>query len=343
MSAPASSEREITTAVDIARPDGRLSRDAIGWARHPILRCNLRPGVPRFAQWDYWCFGSRSSALTVLVADVGYLGIVLVSFLDFAARRPVERLYVRPGGLPIAMPATPRGDIVVDAARLHLALRNRDDELHVECAARTLLGKRIAVELVVQRPPAHETINVLVPWDDTRFQLTSKQQALPARGVVRIDAREHTFGPEHDSFACLDYGRGRWPSRIEWSWAFASSARGGRTLGMNLGGTWTDGTGVTENGFVIDGRVHKIADAVDFAFDRRAFMKPWRIRTRTTSRLDLDFHPIRERAVRIPLGIAGVELHQMMGSFHGTFVDDAGATLVIEDVVGLAEWVRGRW
>jgi hypothetical protein len=337
-------EREITQPVDIAHPDGRLCRDAVGWARHPIHRTAFGAGVPRVARWNYWCLANRECALTLLFADVGYAGIVLVSFADYAVPSPVERLYVRPGGLPFPMPDTPRGDVSIDTRRLALAMRAvGDEEMRVEGHARTLLGKRLAIDLVVMRPPAHETINVLVPWDETRFQFTSKQQALPVRGTVRLDAREYRFTEANDSFACLDFGRGRWPRGIEWNWAFASGRCGARTIGLNFGGTWTDGTGVTENGVVIDGRLHKVSDDVEFVFDRRAFMNPWRVRSRGSSRVDLRFSPMRQRSVNVPLGLAGVRLAQMMGTFSGTFEADGGERIEIADLVGLAEWLRARW
>jgi len=336
-------ERELREPIDIALPDGRLSRDAVGWARHPLHRCNLAPGLPRTHRWNHWCFTTRGHALTITVADVGWIGLAIVSFLDFAARSPVERVYVRPLGLGAPMPQTPRGDLVVSARRLSLAMRARGEEMHVEGEARTLFGRRIAIDLVVERPLAHETLNVLVPWDDARFQFTSKQQALPVRGAVRVDAREYRFDRGNEAFACLDFGRGRWPSRIEWNWAFGSAVRGGRTIGFNLGGKWTDGSGVTENGVVIDGRLHKIHDDVDFEYDARSFMAPWRIRSRGSERVDLRFTPMRERVVKLPLGLVGAELHQLVGAFHGAFVDDGGARVGIDDVLGLAEWFRGRW
>jgi hypothetical protein len=333
-------EREIFTPVDIADADGRLRREALGWARHPIQRCNLSRGVSRLARWNYWCITSRTHSLTLLIADVGYFGGVLVSFLDFEARGPVERVYVRPGGLPVEMPDTPRGDVVIDVSRLRLAMRAHGEEMRVEGEARTLLGRRIVIDLTVGRPLSHETVNLIVPWDDTRFHFTSKQQALPARGVVRVGSREHRFEAGNQSFACLDFGCGRWPSWIEWNWAFASASTGAHTIGLNLGAKWTEGTGITENGVVIDGRVHKVADAVDFTYNRRDHMEPWRIRTRTGSRVDLRFDPIRERKIKVPLGIAIVELHQLMGVFSGTFIDDGGARVRLDDMVGLAESVR---
>jgi hypothetical protein len=334
-------EREIVGPVDLADSDGRLRREALGWARHPLQRCNLARGVSRFGRWNYWNVGSRTHALTLLIADVGFFGSVLVSFLDFAARAPVERVYLRPGGLPAEMPETPRGDLELDVSRLRLAMRTHGEEMRVEGEARTLFGTRITIDLVVERPLEHETVNLVVPWDEERFHFTSKQQGLPARGVVRVGSREYRFDADNQSFACLDFGRGRWPQGIAWDWAFASARMGGRTIGLNLGGKWTDGTGVTENGVVLDGRVHKIADAVDFSYDRRDFMKPWVIRTRSGSRVDLRFEPMRERKVKLPLGL--VELHQMIGVFSGAVVDDAGMRVAIEDMVGLAESLTARF
>ena len=338
---PAPMERELTEPVDIALPDGRLRREAVGWARHPIQRCHLPPGLLKVHAFNYWCVTSRSCALTVLVADVRVAGVALVSFLDFATRGPVERVYVRPLGLPLRMPETPRGDIALRARRLDLELRACGPEgrdLRIEADARTLFGRRIEVALTVERPPWHETVNVVVPWDDERFHFTSKQQALPARGVVRVDGREHRFDADGDAFACLDFGRGRWPRGIEWGWAFAAGRAGARTIGLNLGARWTDGTGVTENAVVIDGRVHKIADAVDFTIDG-----DWRIRTRAGDRADLCFTPWHRRALRLPLGVAGFSLEQCVGTFAGTVVDDAGERLTIDGLVGLAETVHAAW
>ncbi len=88
---------------------------------------------------------------------------------------------------------------------------------------------------------------------------------------------------------------------------------------------------------MIDGRVHKIADAVDFGYDPRDYLQPWRIRSE--SRVDLRFFPMRERRVRVPF----VELHQLIGTFSGTVIDDTGERVPIDDMVGLAESVRARW
>src|SRR5437763_1679443 len=83
-----------------------------------------------------------------------------------AARTPVERVYLRPRGLPVPMPETPRGDFAISARRLSLSMRMRGEQMQIEGEVRTLFGRRLAIDLAVERPPAHETLNVLVPFDD---------------------------------------------------------------------------------------------------------------------------------------------------------------------------------
>lgn len=329
-------ERELTSACDIADAEGRLLRDAIGWSRHPVQRWNVARAIERAHAFDYWCVMTREVALTVLVADVRIAGVALVSVLDLASGSTVERVYVRPRGLPVPMPEGPDGEVRFDARRLRLVVGPR----RIEAQARTLTGRRIDVALAIEPPPGHETVNVLVPWDETRFHFTSKQQALPARGHVRVDGRTYRFDADAGAFACRDFGRGRWPKGIDWCWAFASTREQGRTLGLNLGSRWTDGTGVTENAMLVDGRVHKIADTVDFDVDRRDPMRPWRIRTTTTPRVDLTFTPRTRRAVTVP---PFLRLRQCVGTFAGTIVDDGGTAIAVHDALGLAETVRGRW
>jgi hypothetical protein len=326
-------ERELTTAVEIADTSGRLRRDAIGWSRHPLHRVNL-DGVARAHAFDYWCVTTRDAVVMFLVAEVGIAGVALVSHLDLATGETVERLYARPRGLPQRMPDSADGETVLDAWRLRMRVGPR----RLEADARTITGRRIEAELVVERPAGHETVNVLVPWEETKFHFTSKQQALPVRGRLRVDGRDIPI--DGDAFACRDFGRGRRPDGIDWCWGFASTRQGGRTIGMNLGSIWTDGTGVTENGFVIDGRLHKIHDAVDFDLDMRDRRKPWRMRTRSSDRVALTFTPRTERTVRVP---PFVRTHQCVGTYAGQLVDDEGQVVQLDDVLGLAESVHGRW
>ena len=48
---------------------------------------------------------------------------------------------------------------------------------------------------------------------------------------------------------------------------------------------------MNENGVCIDGRLTKISEDLAWEYDRGAWMKPWRVRTIATDRIDLTFEP----------------------------------------------------
>src|SRR5258708_34730994 len=99
-----------------------------------------------------------------------------------------------------------------------------------------------------------------------------------------------------------------------WRWACAAGEEGGRTLGLNLGGTWTRGTGVTENVLFVDGRVHKISDELD------AEGVPRRIRSApgAAALVDLAFSAERRRALGVNLLALSSRLRWGLGASSGT-------------------------
>uniref|UniRef100_UPI0038CF9D30 DUF2804 family protein n=1 Tax=Streptomyces atratus TaxID=1893 RepID=UPI0038CF9D30 len=52
------------------------------------------------------------------------------------------------------------------------------------------------VDLFATLPAGHETLSVVVPWSERRFQYTSKHTARPASGTVRIGDRVLEFGED---------------------------------------------------------------------------------------------------------------------------------------------------
>lgn len=333
---------EISSPTPVSTPDGRLRRDAVGWARHPLHEIpTTLASLPRFTAWNYWAFTFPEGTVMALFADVGVAGVALLSFLDHASGKRVEAVRLRPGGLRVPLGPHPRDDASFDAPGLHLHTRARGDEMWVSGESLSLVGGRLSVDLVVGRPRDHETLDVLVPFGDDAFQLTSKQQALPVRGVVRAFGR--TYVVSDDAWACLDFGRGRRPRGIHWCWAFASGRAGDATLGLNLGAHWTRGTGVTENGFVLGGRLHKIHEDVAFDVDLARPREPWRLRSEEGDRVDLAFTPEHVRVVRAPLGLVHVALHQTLGRFRGTLRGDAGERVPVDGLFGLAESMRAAW
>ena len=193
----------------------------------------------------------------------------------------------------------------------------------------------VEIDLVVPTVPGHESLGVVVPWSTRLFQYTVKDVARPVGGRLVVGGTTYDVSGD-DAFAVLDHGRGRWPYSMTWNWAAGS----GRELGIQLGGRWTDGTGMTENALVVDGRLHKIGDELSWEYDRADWLRPWRIRS---ERVAVDFEPFHERVARTNLLVLANETHQCFGHFSGWATTDDGDRVDLDGLVGWAEEARNRW
>jgi hypothetical protein len=109
---PPPEEREITEAVDLCMPDGKhLNPAAKGWSRRPLHTANLRGGWGRTKRWDYWAVLAGDLVVSVTYADVDYLGLADLWWVDLATGET--------GGRPAPLPLG-RGVFLPEPAR-HLA------------------------------------------------------------------------------------------------------------------------------------------------------------------------------------------------------------------------------
>ncbi|MFN8105358.1 MAG: DUF2804 domain-containing protein [Acidimicrobiia bacterium] len=339
-------ERELTAAVRECLPDGRLNPDAVGWSRHPLHDCNLLGRWGRKKRWEYWCVTTDTHMFSLTYADIDYLGLVAVGFMaDYDRGRVLEKVGVVPLAAGMAMPPTVGvGALGARTPGLRMTVNREGDATLLQARATTVGSHRIEADLRIETPPGHESLNVLVPWSDTEFQFTSKQNCLPATGTVVCDGTTYEFGPDNGAYGCQDFGRGVWPYRTSWNWASASGRLAdGTVLGITVGGKWTDATGVTENGIVVDGRLHKFGEDLEWDYDGADFMAPWRVHAPRSGRVDLEFVPLCDRAANLNLGVLSTAVHQCFGRFHGTVVTDEGDTIAVTDMLGWAEEHRAKW
>jgi len=334
-------ERELTAPVDLCLPDGRLNPAAVGWSRTPLHRCNLSGRWPRKKRWNYWAITTETHLFSATISRLDYAGLVFIYFADFAAGRLTEATRLIPLGRGCEL-----SDHVADGATyagkgLRVAMSPMGAETSLEVAMADFEGRPLTARFTITSPPRHETLNVVVPWDGRTFQFTSKQNCLPAEGVVTIGSQETRFdGPQ--SFGCLDFGRGIWPRDCRWNWGSASGRQNGRLIGLNLGGQWTDGTGSTENGVCVDGRLHKISEELTWQYERRNWMRPWRI-SAPSGAVDLTFTPFLERVAASDVWLVRSEVHQMFGRYNGAVATSEGETIPVRDLVGWAEDHVARW
>ncbi|MFP4015895.1 MAG: DUF2804 domain-containing protein [Halanaerobiales bacterium] len=336
------SEREIKDKVKLCDDEGRLNPDAVGWSKQPIYRCNLSGSWPRKKKWNYWSITGPDCLFSVTVSNVDYVGLVFMYFLDFKTEEFLYRSIIVPFGRGCSLPETVNETVEFKHREMLVSFIHHGSQVKIKVECPDIQGRELKADLCVSYPEGHETINVVIPWSSKKFQFTSKQECLPVSGTMNIGKKNYYFETEN-SFGCLDFGRGIWPYRVSWNWANASGKVDGRCIGLNLGAKWTDGTGMTENGFIIDGRVTKLSENIIFDYNSSDLMKPWTIKTAVTDRVDLVFTPFFKRVDITDLLFVKTEMNQLIGTFSGTIKTDSDETIAIEELTGCSEEHYGRW
>ena len=331
-------ERELTRPESLTGAGGLLNRDAVGWMRAPLLDTSGvdgRHSWGRNKRWEYWNVTTPTHIVALTVSSLDYAAVHDVWVFDRAAETAVQRGVTGILSGSATLPAS-LGDGPARA-------RARDLTIDVdEMAEGTRLRAQIpgaSVDIVASRPPGHESLAVVVPWSDRRFQYTVKDVARPASGTIIVDGVTHDV-PVGESWAVLDHGRGRWPYDVSWNWGAGSGISDGRVIGVQLGGRWTDGTGSTENALFVDGRLHKVSEELRWEYDTADFLRPWRVHGET---LDLTFVPFYDKITRTNLGIVSSHTDQCFGWWSGQFTTVEGDAIEFEGILGWAEDVHNRW
>lgn len=346
-------ERELTAPVALCGPDGRLNRDAVGWTRTPLHDTSGIDGRRvwgRNKRWEYWAVTTPTHIVALTVSSIDYAAVHAILVHDRRDGSTIDRTAISPLGSSATLPASlGRGPARARTKRLSIDIDELDGPVcssWPDGTATRLRGttEGVRFEIDAHRPAGHESLGVVVPWSDTRFQYTVKDVARPATGWLEVGGDgdrpvERIELPEGESWAVLDHGRGRWPYRMVWNWGAASGRFGGRDLGLQLGGKWTDGSGSTENAVVVDGRLHKISDELDWEYDVDDWLAPWRIHG---EHVELRFEPFWDRVSATELVVFGSHGHQCFGHYSG-WVEADGERIEVEGLLGWAEDVRNRW
>ncbi|MFZ5917984.1 MAG: DUF2804 domain-containing protein [Chloroflexota bacterium] len=342
-------QRELITPSPLLDERGELVQ--IGWARQPLLDCNLenvgfyrlRFLQPlRLKRWDYYGLTTPSHYFSFTLADLGYAGQVFAYVVDFEAQRHHEQTLTLPLARGITLPRnSTQGNSSFDNGRVRLSFAAEAAARRLSVAWPGFEGQGLSAELTLALPPEHESMAIVIPIAGKRFYYNRKVNCLPAGGWVEYRGQRFEVRPT-DSLGNLDWGRGVWAYRSFWVWASASAfLPDGRALGLNLGFGFGDTGAATENALILDGRVHKLGE-VHLDYDPTDFMRPWRM-VAADGRLALEFVPFYDRTARTNLLLITSEVHQMFGRYHGTATTDDGKVIPLQGIVGFAEEHHARW
>ena len=334
-------EKEIIVPTMLCDKKGNLNPEAIGYARKPIIDCNLSGHFMRKKKWNYWCVYGEDILFSATISHLDYAAVCFVYFLEYETQRYFEKTVLIPLGTKVKMSTQVLETVSFANSELRIHMSHFDGDTHLSVICPDFDGEHLQAELTIHHPAADDSLNVVIPWNRQTFQFTAKHHTLPTTGTVKIGNRRYTFN-EEESYSVLDYGRGIWPREATWNWGMASQRMRGRRIGLNFGGKWTDGTGMTENAIFVDGVMTKIHEDVIFEYDRNDFMKPCTIRSKFSETVDLTFTPIFERVAKTDAKLIRSEVHQVIGYYNG-IVKLENCSLRISQMMGCVEEHIAKW
>ncbi|MDJ0924146.1 MAG: DUF2804 domain-containing protein [Acidimicrobiia bacterium] len=340
-------QHEIVESSALVDSDGGLRQ--VGWARQPLLDCNLedvrfyriRP-LQRFRikRWDYYGVSQPDGYFSATIADLGYAGQVFVYRVDYEHATYVEDTMTIPLGRGVELPRnSDQSRSSWSGRRARLLFDVVDDQRSVEVRWDDFGGRPLEADLTYAVEPDHESTVIVIPIGERRFYYNRKINCIPVTGTIRIGDTTTAVDPATSS-GNLDWGRGVWEYSSRWVWASASGfLADGRRVGLNLGFGFGDTSAATENTLLLDRRIHKLGE-VNFEYDTANFMRAWRMRS---ERVELTFTPFLDRTAKTNLLVIRSEVHQMFGHYSGTVADDDGNDVQIDGLVGWAEEHQARW
>lgn len=335
-------EREILMPVQLCDRKGQLNPAAIGYARKPMIESNLSGNFLRKKKWNYWCIFGEEILFSVSVSHFDYAAHCSVYFLHYETQRFFEKTVTVPVARKLHMPDQVLGSLQFHHADLNIQLHHIQNETHITVSVPDFDNEILLADLHVLHSEKDDTLNVVVPWSRQLFQHTAKHHAMPVKGFVKIGDKRYDL-QEDESFAVLDFGRGILPRETFRHWGMASQMAGNHRIGLNLGGKWTDGTGMTENAVFVDGKMTKISEDVIFNRDKSDYKKRWTIHTKFSDSVQLSFSPFFERESLLNVKFVKSEIHQLVGYFNGRIRLEDGSFLPIQQLLGTIEEHQAKW
>jgi hypothetical protein len=342
-------QREINIPSPLLNEQGQLTQ--VGWARQPILDCNLEQAnfyrwkaLQRFRikRWDYYGITTPTHFFSFTLADLGYAGQVFAYVVDFERREYHEETRTIPLARGLSLPCNSSlGMSSYDNGRIRVRFQVEDSCRLLSATWPGFWGKGLAAALRLRLQEDHESMVIVIPIAERRFYYNRKINCIPANGWVDLGEKRYLLKPQ-DCLGNLDWGRGVWEYRSHWVWASASGfLPGHRTAGLNLGYGFGDTSAATENAFILDGHIHKLG-CVDFNYSKVDYMKSWSM-TSLDGRLQLEFKPILERVAKTNLLLIYSNVHQIFGHYFGSFTTSDGERVELDGLVGFAEEHHARW
>ena len=314
-----------------------------------------------FKQFQFLGALSETVVFGCAIADLKYVNTAFVYIYEPATRRFHDASFQMPLSAGVHCDQWPetgrasfrsRGNHIVMTAsgRSNLAAHSDQRERTIEetpaagPAGRRRLEVQLANGLAIdasfdEAAPAIEPMYICTPAGATGWVYARKTAGHAVAGTLRWDGRRVDLAAI-GARGHHDWSAGYMRRETFWNWGCLAGVVDGRVLGMNVS-CGVNETGVTENCFWVDGRLHKL-DTVTFDYNRRDVMQPWRLRS-YDRRLHLDFIPEGKHAENINAWIVASNFNQLCGRYSGWLETADKERVAVANLLGYMERHYAKW
>ncbi len=335
---------EVTTKQRLLDAQGQIAEP--GWSRQLLQeysREDIKAPKWRIKEWDYYLITAQDFGIALTVSDLGYLGMVSASYLNFV--EGYDHTETRLSAFPMGKMKLPNhsgsGVTAFSNEMVQMCFTVENGTRHLQVEFKEFReGKNLKLDVILHQPQM-DTMVIATPWEKKHhFYYNQKINCLPAEGWVTYGEERYEFHPDTD-FATLDWGRGVWTYDNIWIWGTGNGIVEGKPFGLNIGYGFGDTSAASENLVIYDGKGHKLDD-VTCHYDEADLLKPWKI-TSSDGRFEMDFKPLFDRAATTDLGLIVSIQHQVFGYLTGTVILDDGTPLQLTDFLCGVEVVHNKY
>lgn len=335
---------EITAQQPLLNKKGNLAEP--GWSRKMVQqyrRKDIKASALRIKEWDYYLVMNKDFGVALTLNDMGYMGMISASFLNFADRSEHTEtvLTLMPLGKFRLPEDSSTGDVSYGDDRVKMTFSVGQGFRRLQCEFKKFDGEKdFSCDIRLEQPDMDSMV-IATPWDQKHcFYYNQKINCMPASGRVTVGGETYGFDPSAD-FGTLDWGRGVWTRDNTWYWGSGNALVNGKPFGFNIGYGFGNTSAASENMLFYDGVGHKLED-VTFHIPEDDFLKDWTFSS-SDGRFEMAFKPILDRNSFTDMKFLISDQHQVFGCLTGTAILDDGTRLEIQDVLCFAEKVRNKY
>jgi len=337
-------QNEITSPLSILDDKGQPQN--FGWSRSPILSFDpVLVYAPRrkISESDRYIVHSPTHLIVFEIKDDGWFGYMCISIISLRDKKRFTQVFDT---------FFPIGTYKLPASSTKESTRWRRKKTHLEFICMENGVKIIKADipkfghnrslrgaLILSEPEGSQSLVTNQPWrsDKDAFRYTRCSPWYYAEGVIQFGSSEIVF-TRGNAWGILDWNRGVRPKADIRYWAAACGILDGKLISLCVGYSGANFSNGTENGFFIDGVLHKL-DKVTFHIPPSDWLSPWRF-TSNDNRLEMTFYPHQERIDRRRVVFYVSTRRQVCGFFSGKVHLDDGTAVEFHNLTGFAERSR---